>query len=259
LSIIDTLKVSPAGNEVAYVEGGMPHGPVVIRALADGAKTVVARHEEGREMLVLGWSPDGRKLLWASRNPHELPSSCFVFDRASAQTENIDIGTGELMAWLPSGEIVVTGDDAALVRVDRGTKTSVTTPFILNYLTLDAPRRRLLSSGWNDKTHLNEVLAIDLATFETRSLAPPASYATYASPKASRGGRVAWLEYDRASRTEALVVDGKKIVGAHDLVGFEWIDERALVAHYAGRIEVVSARDGKTKASQATGADDILL
>ena len=132
LSIIDSLQVSPTGREVAYVEGGSSFGPLVIRALSDGAATVVAPHVPGGENLVVAWSPDSRKLLYATRHAGQLqpschwtgcpapgPSSHFVFDRDSGASTSIDV-PHELAAWLPSGEVVVVDDDAALFRVDHG-------------------------------------------------------------------------------------------------------------------------------------------
>ena len=249
LSIIDSLKVSPDGAYVAYVEGGTKLGPVVVRAIADGAKTTVAPHEAGLELVVVAWSPDGRKVLYATKRPHELASSYFVFDRSDARAAKADV-PGEFVAWLPSGEIIVMNDDAVTTHIDPA--------LVVSNVALDVPRGRLLASSWKAATHTNEILAIDLATWNQTPIAPPAAYATYGWPKASASGRVAWLSYDFKSRTEALVASGKAIAGpSRDLVGFQWIDDTAMVAHYRDRIDVIDAHDGKTKVTQATGADDI--
>jgi hypothetical protein len=274
LSVIDSLVVSPDGRYVAYAEGGTAFGPLLVRSLADGSKTVVAAYVAGREHLAVAWSPDGRRLLYAARRagalrpechwsgcPRPGPSSYFVFDRRSGRSAPVDV-PGELAAWLPSGEVVVVDDDGALFRVDRGTKRPVAVgPYRHDDVSLDVAGNRLLSTGWDDATKRDEVLSLDLRTWKETAAAPPAPYATYLGPSASpTGKRVAWLATSFAHRTlaEALVVDGKPVVPpAHDLVGFAWIDDGALVAHYADRIDVVDASDGSVKGSQSTGAHDI--
>jgi len=183
-----------------------------------------------------------------------------VFDRNAARTEKVDV-PGEFAAWAPSGEIVVVDDAGALARLDHAKTTPVAVgPYMHGHVTLDAANGRVLSSGWNATTHLNEVLALDLATWNETAISPPAPYATYGWPKASRSGkRVAWLAYDRALRGESLVVSGKTLVPhTRELVGFAWIDDDTIVAHYANRIDVLDARDGKPKGSQPTDADDMM-
>ena len=275
LTISDSLCVSPDGLDVAYVEGGTAFGPLLVRALSDGAMTLVAPHVAGGELLVVAWSPDGRKVLYAKRRagqvrpacdftgcPSAGPSSFFVFDRerrVSVKTEVPD----ELAAWLPSGDLVVADDDAALIRVHGGTKTPVAAgPYRHGDFALDVAGDRLLSTGWNDATKRNEVLALDLHTWQETPIAPPAPYATYLWPHASPSGkRVAWLATSVTRRpfTEALVVDGKTLVApARDLVGFAWIDDDTLVAHHADRLDVIDANDGTVKGTATTDAEDML-
>ncbi len=273
LSIIDSLVVSPNGREVAYVEGGSAFGPLLVRDLASGAKTIVAAHAEKRELLVAAWSPDGRKVLYAARRAGQLrpdchalgcpgpgPSSYFVFDRDDARTTAVDV-PGELAAWLPSGDVIVADDDGALSRVHRGTKTPVA-PGASRHddFSLDVAGHRLLSTGWDETRKRTDVLALDLTTWKESALAPPGPYASYLWPCASPSGkRVAWLAstFEHHVLAEALVVDGKTISApSRDLVGFTWIDDRALVAHYADRLDVVDANDGTMRGSRATGAHD---
>jgi hypothetical protein len=276
LSIIDSLVVSPDGSEVAYVEGGSMFGPLVVRSLADGTKTVIDAHVPGGEHLVIAWSPDGRNLLYAMRRAGQLrsdchqsgcpgagPSSYFTFDRANHASTKIDV-PGELAAWLaPSGDVVVADDDGALARASHGKKTPVADgAYRHDDFSLDAASHRLLSTGWNDATKRSEVLALDLATWQETAVAPPAPYATYHWPSASPSGRrVAWLATSYANRTlaEGLVVDGRAIIApTRELVGFAWIDDRTLVAHYENRIDVVAAADGAVKGSKTTNAQDMM-
>jgi hypothetical protein len=275
LSIIDSLVVSPDGRDVAYVEGGSSFGPLVVRALADGSKTVIAAHAPDRELLALAWSPDGRKVLYAKRRAGQLrpdchwsgcpsagPSAYFVFDRDNGRSTPIDV-PGELAAWLPSGEVIVVDDDGALFRVDHGTKTPVAVgPHRHDDFSLDAAGQRLLSTGWDETRKRDDVLALDLGTWKETALGPPAPYATYHWPSASPSGkRVAWLatSFGHHVMSEALVVDGKTVVTpSRDLVGFTWIDDDTLVAHYADRLDVVDANDGAVKGSKATAAHDTM-
>jgi hypothetical protein len=279
LSVIDTLAVSPDGRDVAYVEGGSAFGPLLVRALADGSKTVVAAHAPGRELRVVAWSPDGRKLLWAARRagsvrpdchwsgcPRPGPSSYFVFDRERGRSVKTDgpgqLGQlGQLAAWLAGGALIVADDDGALARTKTNTPVAVG-PYRHDDFSLDVAGNRLLSTGWDDGRKRDEVLALDLATWKETPLAPPAPYATYHWPSASPSGRrVAWLATSFAHHgiPEALVVDGKTLVApTRDLVGFAWIDDRALVAHYADRLDVIDASDGTVKGSKTTGAQDTM-
>ena len=275
LSIIDSLRVSPDGRDVAYVEGGTAFGPLLVRALFDGSMTLVAPHVAGGELLVVAWSPDGRKVLYAKRRagqvrpacdftgcPSPGPSSFFVFDRERRASVKTEV-PGELAAWLPSGDLVVVDDDGALARVHDGTKTPVAAgPYRHDDFALDLGGNRLLSTGWNDATKRAEVLALDLRTWQETPIAPPAPYATYLWPHASPSGkRVAWLAtpVTRHPLTEALVVDGRTLVApARDLVGFAWIDDDTLVAHHADRLDVLDANDGTVKGTTTTDAQDML-
>ncbi|HEY2369064.1 MAG TPA: hypothetical protein VGH87_21855 [Polyangiaceae bacterium] len=279
LSIIDSLVVSPDGSEVAYVEGGSAFGPLVVRSLADGTKTVIDAHVAGGEHLVIAWSPDGRNLLYATRRAGQLrpdchrsgcpgagPSSYFVFDRANHSATNIVV-PGELAAWLApplgNGDVIVADDDGALARASHGKKTPVADgAYRHDDFSLDAASHRLLSTGWNDATQRSEVLALDLTTCTESAVAPPAPYATYHWPSASPSGRrVAWLATSFANRrlAEGLVVDGRAIIApTRELVGFAWIDDRTLVAHYEDRIDVVAAADGAVKGSKTTNAQDMM-
>jgi len=252
LTNLDTLHVSPDGREVAYVEGGSQFGPLLIRSLESGAKTVVAPRIPGRELIVVAWSPDGRKVLYASRRAGSIlgrchwggcpagPSAHFVFDRDGGRSVKTDL-PGALVAWLASGERIVVGDG------------------IYDDYSVDLPNRRLLSTQWDDVAKTDEVIATDLATLEETPISPPAPYSTYLRPRACPSGRrIAWLQSVHRPLAEALVVDGKTIVAPDgDLVGFAWIGEDALVAHYRNRLAVVDANDGTVRGTKITGADDI--
>ena len=255
LTNLDTLHVSPDGREVAYVEGGSEFGPLLIRSLESGAKTVVAPRVAGRELIVVAWSPDGRKVLYASRRAGSIlgrchwggcpagPSTHYVFDRDSGRSVKTDL-PGALVAWLPSGERIVVGDG------------------IYDDFSLDLSNRRLLSTEHDDDVDGDAVIATDLATLEETVLASAVPRASTLWPRASASGRrIAWLQSTpRGHRplAEGLVVDGKTIVAPdRDLVGFAWIGEDALVAHYRDRLAVVDANDGTVRGTKATGADDI--
>ena len=275
LTVIDSLVVSPDGRDVAYAEGGSPFGPLLVRALDGGAKTVVAPHAPGGELLAVAWSPDGRRLLYRSRRAAKLsprchfsgcpgpgPSTYFVFDRDDGKSTKVDVA-GELAAWLPSGEMLFVDDDGGLVRIDHGTKLSIAgAPRMRRDFALDTARHRVVEVAWNDATHRDELLALDLATWSESALAPPAPYATYLWPHASPSGkRVAWLATAHVPHgiPLALVVDGKTLVApTRDLTGFAWLDDDTLVAHYADRLDVLDANDGRVKGSRATGAHDTL-
>lgn len=259
LSVIDSLVVSPDGKDVAYVEGGSAYGPLLVRHLEDGGNTVVAAHVAGRERVVLAWSPDGRKVIYADRSAGA--SSYFVFDRDDPKPVKIDI-PGELSAWLPSGNLIVVDDDGALTRVERGgTKKPVAVgPYRHNAFFLDMAGGRLLSTAWDDSSKRDAILALDLATWTESPVAPPAPYATYLHPSASPSGRrLAWLATSRVGRSlaEELVVDEKTLVApTYDLVGYAWIGEDVLVAHFRDRLDVLDVKDGKVKGSQITHAED---
>ena len=109
------------------------------------------------------------------------------------------------------------------------------------------------------RSKTDEVIATDLATLEETPISPPAPYSTYLRPRACPSGRrIAWLQSVHRPLAEALVVDGKTIVAPDgDLVGFAWIGEDALVAHYRNRLAVVDANDGTVRGTKITGADDI--
>jgi len=280
LSNIDTLHVSPDGREVAYVEGGSSFGPLVIRDLSKGDKTVIEPFVKGKELQVVAWSPNGRKLLYATRSSSEVPNcirgihGCMqtgpkshrVYDRDDAKTTPVDLTLGdmeEIAALLDSGEIVFSNDDGALERFDPISKKTTPIgggPYRHSGFSIDG--HRLLSAGWNDATKRNEVLALDLSTWRETAIAPPAPYATYLWPAASRSGKhVAWLASSYAAHVHSvfLVVDNKPLVGASaDLVGFEWIDDAAIVAHYRNRLDVVDLVDGSVAGSTATNADDMM-
>ena len=275
LSIIDSLVVSPDGRDVAYAEGGSAFGPLLVRALAGGAKTVVASHVPGGELLAIAWSPGGRRLLYRARRAAKLsprchfsgcpgpgPSTYFVFDRDAGKSTKVGVA-GELAAWLPSGERLFVDDDGALARLDHGAKELVAAgPRMRCDFALDAARHRVVEVAWNDATHRDELLALDLATWNESALAPPAPYATYLGPHASPSGkRVAWLAAAHVPHgiPLALVVDGKTLVApTRELTGFAWLDDDTLVAHYADRLDVLDANDGKVKGTRATGAQDSL-
>ncbi|CAN5474328.1 hypothetical protein BH11MYX1_BH11MYX1_47510 [soil metagenome] len=271
LSVIDSLVVAPDGRNVTYVEGGSDYGPLVVRALAGGAKTLVASHVSGQELLAVAWSPDGRKVLYAHRRAGRLradcdfsgcppagPSSYFVFDRHDRKSVKIDV-VGELAAWLPSGAMVFVDDDGALTRIDRGVKQAVAVGSYRHMdFALDVVGGRLLSIGWDETSKHANVLALDLATWNETTLAPPAPYATYMAPHASPSGKhLAWFAFSPHLQA-ALVVDGKTIVAAtHELVDYSWIGEDTLLAHYADRLDVIDATDGSVKGSRATDAHDV--
>jgi hypothetical protein len=279
LSNIDTLHVSPDGLLVAYVEGGSAFGPLLVRDLSSGDKTVVAPFVKGHELLVAAWSPNGRKILYADRTTSEIPNcirgihgctrtgpkSFRVYDRDDAKTTPIDLSLGELdeiAALLDTGEVLVTNDDGALERFDPKAKTR--TPLASTYrhsgFSIDA--HRLLSTGWDEKTMRDDVLALDLATWKETAVAPAAPYATYLVPAASRSGKhIAWLasSYTAHVHSVYLVVDGKPLAGpSGDLVGFEWIDDASIVAHYRNRLDVVDVVDGTVAGSTTTNADDMM-
>ncbi len=273
LSIIDSLVVSPDGRDVAHAEGGAAFGPLLVRSLADGSKTMIDAYVSDREHLAIAWSPDGRNLLYATRRAGQLrsdchfagcpgagPSSYFVFDRATHASTKTDV-PGELAALLATGDVIVANDDGALERVGHGSKTPVgDVAYRHGDYSLDAASNRLLTTGWNDTTKHNELLALDLTTWKETPVAPPAPYATYLWPSASPSGRrIAWLATSHHPLAEGLVVDGKTIVApTRELVGFVWIDDHALVAHYEDRIDVVDATDGTVKGSKTTDAHDTM-
>ena len=277
LSIIDSLTVSPNGREVAYVEGG-PGGVVLVRALADGEKTFVAPHVPGHELSVAAWSPNGRKLLYAERTAQEIPgcapghSSCVrrgprayrVYDRDDAKTTPVDLTLDdfeEIAALLDSGELLVTNDAGALDRFDPRTKTrtlAVGGPY--RHSSFSIGHGRLLSTGWDEKAKVTEILALDLATWKETALTTPGGYAEYGWPAASPSGkRVAWIDTTgRRPMTHTLVVDGSVVTNpSSDLVGFEWIDDAAIVAHYRNKLDVVDTHDGSVRGTITTDADDM--
>ena len=170
-----------------------------------------SNHDSRNELLVVAWSPDGRKVLYAKRRagrvqpacdftgcPPPGPSSFFVFDRERRVSVKTEV-PGELAAWLPSGDLVVADDDGALARVHDGTKTPVAAgPYRHDDFALDLAGDRLLSTGWNDATKHAEVLALDLRTWQETPIAPSATYLwPHASPS---GKRVAWLATPVARR-----------------------------------------------------------
>jgi hypothetical protein len=276
---LDTVTPSPDGREIAYVEGGSAYGPLLVRELTNGSKTVVAAFVPGRELLVAAWSPSGRKILYAERRAGQLRSDCHwsgcpqpgpksyrVYDRDTAKTTPIDV-PAELVAWLPSGDVIVANDDGGgdLARVDETTKTKTPVasgPRFHSGFSVDAAKNRVLSTAWNDQTKRDEILSLDLATWHETAIAPPAPYATYLHPAASASGkRIAWLASTYAAHVHSvfLVVDGKPLVGpSGDLVGFEWIDDGAIVAHYRNRLDVVDLTDASVVGSIATNADDMI-
>jgi hypothetical protein len=267
---IDTVTPSPDGREIAYVEGGSSFGPVLVRDLASGSKTIVAAFVAHRELAVVAWSPNGRKILYSDRSVAEIPScsrgihdcrrrgpkSYRVYDRDDAKTTALDV-TGELVTWLPSGDVLVSNEDGGdLARIDETTKTRTPLevgPYFLSTFSLDAANGRLLSAAFNDTTKRSEIVALDLATWTRTTIAPPAPYASYGSPSASASGKhVAWLAPVRPRGT-ALVVDGKQAAGPlTDVASFAWIDDTAIVLHYSDRLDVVSASDGAVRGSTRT-------
>ena len=280
LSNIDTLHVSPDGREIAYVEGGSSFGPLLVRDLSSGDKTVVAPFVKGHELLVIAWSPSGRKILFAERSTSEIPNctrgirgcvqtgpkSYRVYDRDDAKTTTVDLSLDdfeEIAALLDSGELVIANDDGALERFVPLTKarTPITNGQV-RHSSFSIDGHRLFSTGWDDTTKHDEVLALDLATWKEVAIAPPAPYATYLWPAASRSGKhVAWLASSYAAHVHSvfLVVDGKPLAGpSGDLVGFEWIDDGAIVAHYRNRLDVVDVVDGGVAGSTTTNADDMM-
>src|SRR6185369_13584172 len=144
----------------------------------------------------------------------------------------------------------------------RGTKAITTKQYVHTSFSLDATGHRLLSSGWDETRKRNDLLALDLVTWTETAIAPSAPYATYGWPSASPSGkRVAWLASARVGRTlaEGLAVDGKTIVApTYELVGFTWIDDRAIVAHYRDRLDVIDANDGTVKGTKTTNAHDTM-
>ena len=105
------------------------------------------------------------------------------------------------------------------------------------------------------------MLSLDLRTWQETPIAPPAPYATYLWPSASPlgGKRVGWIATAPKYLMLALVIDSKPIVGpTRDLVGFAWIDDATVVAHYENRLDVVNADNGAVQGSRTTDAQDML-
>ncbi|NOU26766.1 MAG: hypothetical protein HOO96_02575 [Polyangiaceae bacterium] len=275
LSNIDSLVASSDGREVAYVEGGWLYGPLVVRAITDGAKTTVAPHRPGHELKVVAFSVNGRKILFAERTAKRIPrcspghSDCIergpaayrVYDRDVAKTTRVELILGdseEIAALLDSGELLVTNLDGAFERFDPLTKTR--TPIAGGRYVRShhfVARDRVLSTGWDETTKRTTILALDLATWNESAITTPGGYAEALWPAASPSGRrVAWTRPSPGMKL-ALVVDGTtRTPASRDLVGFQWIDDTAIVAHYRNRLDVVATDDGAVRGTFTTNAED---
>lgn len=232
----DAPLASPDGKRVAFVRGGARKGPVVVQPLVDSAASVSVDAPARSEVLLADWSPDGRRLLFSVApldgpngviaNPDGSDLRFFAHDLSAQRTVPIDMPDRcEYLAWLPSGELLVSCENGSVLGRARG-----------NVVERIAPGHQRFSQarvGENGAVALiaDDAVVVLAAGTYAEGIGPRGAFAEYQFPKPSPSGRrVGYAHHTRIGGGHVRVdidVDGKTV--ADHAYEFEWLDEGTLV------------------------------
>ncbi len=254
----DRMTPSPDGNRVAYVD----KKSLKIRELATGKDATVHPTVAATEVGILGWSADGHQLLYAKMlHPPPPPNAEADVFGDDATYVRYDVETGErreielpgiYSGWLPTGEIVVVkAGGLKLVAAGKGTSRTLTTiPSNFHQVSVSADGTHIAAITSSDGS---VIVDIDVPAAKTTVRTTPTPFAEQQWPQLSpRSHRLAYLRTTRlplGRTTSVLVVEGRELPGSASsaLLGFDWLDEHAIVLKRADGLLVVDADTGEVR------------
>ena len=225
-------------------------------------------------VLVTTWSSDSRRLLYyvtygrTMGSPElELPAAEYgfhIYDTESGESQPIDI-PGEYLAWLPSGDFLLTLTDTIPVEgqlfrlgAEGGNLTLVTpqrgwfgqadgSPD--GNLLLVSIGRRVAGRG------TSQIVEVDVTTGAVQEVTPAGGWTEFQWPRFSPSGtRIAYQHRLNEPTRFVVVVDGKPVYHCKTVsirCTPQWIDDRSLVIPDLGPDEkalvVVDADSGEVK------------
>jgi hypothetical protein len=250
--------LSPDGTRLAFVQ----RGSIQVRPLEGGKSTVVVSGYLWEMLLITGWSPDGRHLIYFLGPPQadDAPpskvteSQHYVYDLKTRERRKINL-KGSLCGWLPNGQMLLhDGEHRTLssMPLEPGGKVTVLYKEAAEFGQIELSpdgRQIALSTNKPNDTSSAQLVTLDLASGKVTPLSKPGEWAQYQWPKWSPSGRrMGWLE--RTGMVEGrplsvLAVDGKVITKPAELVDYLWLTDTSLVVVGLEALLVVDAGTGK--------------
>ncbi len=225
-------------------------------------------------VLLDGWSPDSRQLLFAVAPGEDtsesgdlaVPQPChrfYIYDLATERAHAVELPRDfQFAAWLPDGRFLGVipaqrpQEDERLVMLPPGDTQGLTvttkegTP---HQVRVSADRKWLIGLvvGPGEQRATARIVKISVSAMSVVPLASLSSWTGNERPALSPpdGEHFSYKRETRMVRgipEETLFVDGRLLYSCHGPIDYEWVDERSIAVACQDQVLVLDSTSGKT-------------